>query len=127
MTGVIWIIQIVHYPLYSSIDEDSFTKYQNRHIKLITPVVAPAMLVELISTTVLYFIKPGPILASGLVLVLIIWLNTAFQAIPTHRELSFSWQKTLYTKLLTINWIRTIAWTLRLFLMGYVIFSLVKV
>ena len=44
MVGVIWFVQIVHYPLFSQVSEAAFNLYEAQHTRLTTYVVAPAML-----------------------------------------------------------------------------------
>ena len=81
MTGVIWFVQLVHYPLFAAAAGPSFAAYHRRHLALVTWVVAPAMLVEL-ATGLLLAWAPPPELSpwtttAGLVLLAIIWLSTA--------------------------------------------------
>jgi hypothetical protein len=47
MTGLIWFVQIVHYPLMSSVGRAEWVEYERRHLRRTTAVVAPAMLIEL--------------------------------------------------------------------------------
>ena len=47
MAGVIWIVQVVHYPLFARVGAAGYAAYQGAHVRLITYVVLPAMLVEL--------------------------------------------------------------------------------
>ncbi len=46
MAGVIWFVQVVHYPLFSRIGSEKFSLYSNAHSRLTTCVVGPPMLVE---------------------------------------------------------------------------------
>ena len=48
MVGLIWIVQIVHYPLVSQVDHNSFRSYAMDYQRLTTYVVAPLMLLELV-------------------------------------------------------------------------------
>ena len=47
MTGVIWIIQVVHYPLYRRVGADAFADYEREHCARIAFVVLPLMVAEL--------------------------------------------------------------------------------
>ena len=47
MTGLIWLIQCVHYPLFAQVGAEAFQEYHARHTQWITPIVGPLMLVEL--------------------------------------------------------------------------------
>jgi len=44
MTGLIWLIQGVHYPLLAKIGANEFTEYVHLHAKDITYIVGPLML-----------------------------------------------------------------------------------
>ena len=54
LTGVIWTIQIVHYPSFHYIDKLSFTNFHHFHERRISIIVMPLMLIELTTSTVLY-------------------------------------------------------------------------
>jgi hypothetical protein len=47
MVGVIWFVQIVHYPLFSSVGEAAFSEYERHHARRTGWVVAVPMLLEL--------------------------------------------------------------------------------
>ncbi len=53
MTGVIWMVQWVHYPLFAKVGDNAFVAYQHAHTSGMTPVVLPAMFVELIAAALL--------------------------------------------------------------------------
>ena len=46
LVGVIWIVQILHYPLLAGVGVEGYPAYHNLHTSRITPVVAPAMIAE---------------------------------------------------------------------------------
>ena len=58
LVGLIWIIQVVHYPLFARVGEDGFVAYEAAHTRLISLVVGPAMLVEGVATLWLFFPRP---------------------------------------------------------------------
>jgi hypothetical protein len=45
MIGVIWFVQVVHYPLFSRVGPEKFSLYSEAHSRLTTYVVGPPMLV----------------------------------------------------------------------------------
>lgn len=49
LIGLIWTIQLVHYPLFAQVGRHTFKAYHHRHTTQITWVVAPLMLMELIT------------------------------------------------------------------------------
>ena len=58
MVGVIWFVQVVHYPLFSSVGPEKFTVYSEAHSRLTTYVVGPPMLVDVATALLLVFSQP---------------------------------------------------------------------
>ncbi len=123
MFGVIWIIQLVQYPFFSYVDTKSFPKYHAAHTTWITPVVAPAMIIELITSILIVIYPPKNIdlifLYVGLLLTIIVWASTFFIQIPLHNKLAEGFDEKAHRSLVNTNWIRTIAWSLRAILVLY--------
>jgi hypothetical protein len=117
MTGVIWFVQIVHYPLFAGTGRDQFCAYELRHCSLTTWVVGPAMLIEAFTAALLLMMRPAGVSAAativGIGLLLIIWLSTALLQVPYHERLSQGFDPVVQKKLVRTNWIRTVAWTAR--------------
>ena len=117
LTGVIWVIQIVQYPFFERVGAENFTKYHDDYRFWITPVVAPAMIVELLTAILLLFYPPENIdlklIWLGLVLALIIWASTFFMQVPLHEKLAFGFNSQTLAALVNTNWIRTVCWSLR--------------
>ncbi len=117
LVGLIWTIQIVHYPLFANVGESVYAAYQTSHMTRITYVVAPVMFAELL--TAIYFVfasydKINPKLFwFGLALVLVLWASTLFIQSPIHGRLMEKFDADLVNKLVWTNWIRTIIWTIR--------------
>lgn len=117
MTGVIWIVQVVHYPLFAKVGAAGFAAYEADHARLIITIVFPAMTIELLTAIGLVWARPSAVPAvlvwTGLALVGVIWLSTAFLQVPMHSVLSSGFEADAHRRLVTTNWIRTVAWTLR--------------
>ena len=54
MVGVIWYVQLVHYPMFNEYDKSRFSRIHNRHQVLTTFVVGPMMLLEVISGCMIF-------------------------------------------------------------------------
>lgn len=123
MTGLIWFVQIVHYPMFKHVGAEAFRNYEHLHQRLTTWVVAPPMLTELLSALLLLFWGPirFPMYAAviGLALLLLIWLSTAFVQVPKHRSLSNAYDAGVIDTLVLSNWIRTILWSVRAIMLLY--------
>ncbi|MEM0991986.1 MAG: hypothetical protein AAGI49_03075 [Bacteroidota bacterium] len=124
MTGLIWMVQIVHYPLMDGVSNDLFVAYEARHTQTITWVVLPMMLLEL-GTAILLALNPttfpAKYLIAALILLLLIWASTFFIQVPLHGQLSNNFNLDTHRKLVSSNWIRTILWTIRSFILLYLL------
>lgn len=128
LCGLVWLVQVVHYPMLADLNpwrngESRGGKFGacERHARLITPVVAPAMLVELAIAIAL--VIPGPwsgnaagLAWAGLVVVVLIWISTFFVQVPLHEKLAKGLDvidgRTVGL-LVRTNWVRTVLWSLR--------------
>ncbi len=116
MVGLIWFVQIVHYPLMDSVGDESTMAYQERHQKKTTLVVGPPMLIEAFTSVLLIWFLPlhnTAFLLLGVALLFIIWVSTALLQIPCHSQLSRGFDVKVHKKLVYSNWIRTVCWSLR--------------
>ena len=114
LVGLIWTIQLVHYPLFELVGEESQVDYQKQHMNRITWVVAPLMLIELVTVGLLWVLAPFDVWAIvGALLVAVIWVSTVIIQVPCHGRLAAGFDQAIHRRLVDSNWIRTIAWTLR--------------
>ena len=117
MTGVIWFVQVVHYPLFASVGGSEFSAYERQHTDSTTWVVGPPMLVEAVTALLLFWFRPAGVstwlLSLGLALLAVIWMSTAFLQVPCHELLSEQFNATVQQRLVATNWVRTVAWSLR--------------
>ena len=129
MTGLIWLIQRVSYPLMGHVPPDAFPAYEMFHCQRISLVVLPLMMIELFSSLWLAW-KPLPgfemALRVGAVLVVLIWLSTFALQVPLHQKLEQSFDLASWQKLVSSNWIRTVLWTARSALMSWMLLKDVK-
>ena len=130
MFGIIWIVQVVHYPLFSHIGAASYVAYQADHMARITWIVFPAMTVELVTAGLLVWWQPLGISAgqawAGLALVGVVWASTGFVQVPLHDVLTRGFDPDVHRRLVLTNWIRTVAWTLRTALVLWMLYPLLK-
>ncbi len=117
LMGLIWLIQIVHYPLMGKVGSESFVDYERLHARWITPIVAVPMLIELACSVLIVAWRPPSIPAwlawSGLALVAVIWISTFALQVPLHSRLSQGFNAQAHSQLVDTNWIRTMAWSAR--------------
>ena len=125
MTGLIWLVQLVHYPGFALVGESSFRDYEAFHVVRITYIVLPAMLLELLSGIALFVFASDRnwLIIANLVLLGVIWLSTAFIQVPLHSQLEAGFSQTTIASLVKTNWIRTIAWTIRSGLLVFLVWQ----
>ena len=118
MTGVIWFVQIVHYPLLNAVPNNAFSFYHSQHVQRTGWVVIGPMLVEIVLAFVLFSTSTTAnaqwLSLTGLILLLGIWASTFLSQVPAHNRLARGFSSDAWRKLVLGNWIRTVGWTLRL-------------
>jgi hypothetical protein len=116
MMGIIWFVQIVHYPLLQRVGTEVFREYHAAHTTLTSWVVAGPMLLELISSAALLWLRPPNISRALLIVNLLVvcglWISTAFVQVPLHNKLANGFDSSVHRGLVRWNWVRTILWTL---------------
>lgn len=115
MCGVIWIVQVVHYPLFAKVGDQLFREYHADHNVLISLIVVPAMLLELGSSAYFTFHRPDYVSQAeawlGLGCVSVAWGATFLLSVPAHNSLAAGFDAQAYSALVQTNWIRTFAWS----------------
>jgi peroxiredoxin Q/BCP len=116
MVGLIWFVQVVHYPLFASVGRQEFPRYEQGHTALTTWVVAPPMLIEGATAVLLLWFRPPGVpkwsVWSGFALLGATWLSTALIQVPCHNLLSEAFDPEVHQRLVSTNWLRTAAWSL---------------
>ena len=130
MTGLVWFVQVVHYPLFGHVGVDGFVRYESLHARRTLWVVGPPMLLEL-ATSAWLVVQPIPHISPaaawiGLGLVGVLWLSTLLLQIPRHNALGNGFDASAHRALVTTNWIRTIAWSLRSVLVLWMLAQLLR-
>lgn len=117
LVGLIWVVQVVHYPLFARVGADQFHGYWRGHTRLITWLVAPSMLTEGAAGALLFAARPPglslPVLLVAFGLLAVNWLSTWLVQIPLHKQLGRRFDPATVRRLVLTNWLRTAAWTLR--------------
>ncbi len=118
MTGLIWFVQLSHYPLIAKVGAGDLPAWQADNLARTTWAVGPAMLVELATVALLVFARPAGVSAAaawaGAGLLALIWLSTAVLQVPLHQAILDSSEPALAVeRLVRSNWIRTVLWSAR--------------
>lgn len=113
MTGVIWFVQVVHYPLMARVGTAGFAAYEMEHQRRATWVVLPAMILELTAAIGIAVVVPGELPTIGLGLLAVIWSSTFLIQVPCHERLRQGFDPVVHRRLVISNWLRTAAWSVR--------------
>ena len=123
MTGVVWFVQLVHYPLFSFADKNYFPEFSKTHSQNAGYVVILPMIAELVTSILLlisnsssgnyYYYK------AAFILLVIIWISTFLIQVPSHKRLLCGYNRSEIKFLVKYNWIRTAAWSTRAVILLY--------
>jgi len=117
MTGLVWFVQLVHYPLFGRVGDVGYDGYHREHVRRTTWLVVPMMAVEG-ATAVLLAWRPPPGAPAwlpwvGLALAVVVWVSTALLQLPRHGRLRGGFAADAHAALVAGNWVRTVLWTAR--------------
>lgn len=118
MCGLIWFVQVVHYPLFARVTGAGDREYAAEHQRRTAWVVIPFMLVEGAVAALLAITPPSGIpraaAGAGLGLVMLVWASTAAVQMPLHGRLGREGHvPAAVAALVRSNWPRTVLWTAR--------------
>ena len=117
MAGVIWTIQVVHYPLFLYADRGRFAPFHDEHSRRITWIVGVGMGFELLSAIALVASTPErvgqPLVVVAFGALVLVHAATVMLSIPSHNTLGRGWDDAAHHRLVSTNWIRTIGWSVR--------------
>ncbi len=118
--GIIWLVQILHYPSFMFLDHLTFKTAMKHHQDRISWVIVPLMLTELLLAVMAVVRDVSTYNVTILNIVIMIWLVTFTIQVPLHSKLLLEgFNEKRIHRLVRTNWIRTLLWTIKLF----VIFS----
>lgn len=117
LVGLIWFVQVVHYPLFDQVGRANFAHYEKDHQRRTTWIVAPLMLTEALTALLLLWHVPVGVADwsawLGLSLVIMVLASTFFWQVPAHRVLAVAYDSEAHRRLVRSNWFRTAVWTSR--------------
>ena len=118
MVGISLITQFVTYPSFKLIKSSSFSEFHKSYTNKMLFIVAPVMILELISSLflVIFYVSDNNTEIGLLITLMLIWFLTFFIIVPIHNKLTLNYNKDLNQKLIKYNGLRTILWIIKLML-----------
>lgn len=122
MVGVIWFVQVVHYPLLAVVPVESAASVAVEHQRRTGWVVGAPMALEGVTTLALLVLIPEGVAwfvpwLAGIPLAIALGA-TIFLSVPRHERMAREPDAQVGKELVSTNWVRTIAWTVRGFIVG---------
>jgi len=117
MVGLIWMVQIVHYPLLAIVGTERASDVAREHQRRTGNVVGPPMLIEGLSTLALLVWRPDDVSwwlpwINGVFLAVALGC-TIFLSVPLHDKMAKDPDSNVGHRLVVTNWPRTFAWSAR--------------
>ena len=114
MVGAIWVVQLCVYPRFMEIAPEKFVGAHLRHSFGIGLIVAPLMVVEILTAIFLVWVGVGGVVQwVVLALTLSTWVSTAFIQAPCHTRLMQGFDAAKCRFLTRSNWLRTGLWSVK--------------
>jgi hypothetical protein len=115
LVGIIWTVQVVHYPLMALVGEDHFVTYERAHAPRMAAVVMLPWTVQGLTTAGLLLARPASVpaglIAAAALAAAVPVLVTVVASVPSHRRLGDGFDPGVHRHLVRTNWLRTAAWT----------------
>ena len=130
MTGVIWFVQWVHYPLLATVSVEHAVKTAVDHQRRTGQVLAIPMALE--GVTTLWLLASRPDVVSlilpwlGAVLLAVALGSTVFVSVPLHAKMATNPTVDVGRRLVVTNWPRTIAWSARAVVCAVMLLQVVR-
>ena len=125
LTGLIWTVQLVHYPSFGLVPKAAWAAFHAAHTRRMSYVVLAPMVLELGLAIGLAWagrrLLPGAAGWWSLGLVGLAWAVTFFISVPFHNRLAQGFDYITIDGLTRTNWLRTLAWTARAALLGWLL------
>lgn len=126
MCGVIWFVQVVHYPLFARAGGDDDQGYATENQRRTSWVVLPFMAIEAVAALAIAIDPPLGVgrtaAVAGAVAVAALWLSTLTVQMPLHGRLAATGHDpATVAGLVRSNWLRTLLWTFRAILAAWML------
>ena len=112
MFTLIWLVQVIVYPVFHEIPADRFAKWHPRYCNQIGWFVLPLMIGQLIDSVSDCFFIGDDLAWARFLCIFIAWIFTFLISAPCHRRLLREGKSdAAIDRLIRTNWWRTFSWT----------------
>lgn len=118
MCGIIWVVQLIHYPSFKRIKNEEFVLFHKQHTTVMGLLVGPVMVTELVSAFWLITLSVNTFSVLHLLAVILLWILTFFISVPLHNRLTQNFDENAINRLIATNWPRTLLWTSKTIITG---------
>ncbi|MFD2572005.1 hypothetical protein ACFSUS_15280 [Spirosoma soli] len=114
---LIWFVQLIIYPSFRYYNPADLAIWHPKYTNLITLIVGPLMLAQILLVGWELTHRFSWLTLGAAVVIAGMWASTAFQAVPIHNAIAAgdTSSETL-DRLVRVNWVRTVGWTVILIL-----------
>lgn len=110
---LIWLVQLVIYPSFLFYSKEQLISWHQKYTTRLTFIVIPLLFGQLITAILQLLNKITIYTVSSIVLIILVWALTFTQFVPIHNKIASEKSNTqLLNKLVKLNWLRTIVWTI---------------
>ena len=114
LVGLIWLIQLIHYPSFTSISAERWNFFHQAHTAAMGLLAGGPMVIALLLGLWLAWRTGGPLQYTALACELAAWIVTFAISVPLHQRLAAGPDPQAIALLISTNWLRTAAWTVKL-------------
>ncbi len=109
---LIWLVQLIIYPNFQYLSNSKRIQWHRFYTPRITIIVAPLMILQLITATYLLFLDLTLLNSFATLLIVLNWLITFIYFVPLHAKIdSNNIDQGSLKSLVHVNWYRTVLWS----------------
>ena len=113
MLVLFWLVQLVIYPAFAVIEDESFKSWHHHYMYTISIIVVPLISAQAICTTLATVSAPNMANIICVLAMLVAWVVTFTVSVPCHHRLQEHGNRPdLVRRIVQSNWIRTAAWSI---------------
>ena len=114
LVGLIWLIQLIHYPAFRHIESSCWNQFHQAHSAALGLLAGGPMVISLLVGVWLAY-TAGDVRQYVVVgCEILAWLVTFGLSVPEHTRLAKAKDGAAIARLIRWNWVRTLAWTVKL-------------